>query len=100
MGSVVVNLGDRNTANTMDEYMAEGAPHLRAIYALPHPGADIDKRHVALLANTARELILHGFKIPGVPGSSLSPTGAVLKAFAHLEGGPEPDPLLPLRTIE
>jgi hypothetical protein len=30
-GSVLVNLGGRN--GFMDEFMAEGAPHLRALYA-------------------------------------------------------------------
>lgn len=99
-GSVIVNLGDIDTGNTMDEYMAEGAPHLRALYAIPHPGIVPKAEHVAALAVQARNLILGGFTMPSPPGSNLSPSGAVLKAYLHLESGLAVDPLMPVREVE
>eukprot|EP00747_Dinoflagellata_sp_TGD_P044342 gnl/TRDRNA2_/TRDRNA2_143213_c1_seq4.p1 gnl/TRDRNA2_/TRDRNA2_143213_c1~~gnl/TRDRNA2_/TRDRNA2_143213_c1_seq4.p1 ORF type:complete len:305 (+),score=32.21 gnl/TRDRNA2_/TRDRNA2_143213_c1_seq4:62-916(+) len=112
-GSVVVNLGAGDAEsgkliNFGDEYMAEGAPYLRALYALRKTPkragrtgyTKAEGKHVAELALFAKKLIQDGFSIPTEPGSNLSPHAAVVKAYAHLSVGDcstPVDPLMPLR---
>lgn len=103
-GSVVVNLGSwdgrAKTKIFMDEYMAEGAPYLRAIYAVSD--RSVNAEQVAGLAVHAKNLVRSGFQIPVEPGLNLSPNAAVMKAYAHLTMGncKSLDPQTPLRAME
>merc|ERR550514_762855 len=89
--------------NFMDEYMAEGAPHLRALYARLDSKKSREEMamHVAELIQEAQRLISSGFPIPGPTGVNLSPVSSVLKAYAHLKLEEDAEhPINPLTTLE
>lgn len=109
-GCVVINLGTRdagplnsrgpNETDFMDEFMSEGAPHLRVLYARLPPESDplAVGRKVAQLAWKARRFIINGFGIPTPVGINLSPTTTLAKAYAHLkltDNGTGLDPFTP-----
>ena len=99
-GSVVVNLGGNK--GYMDEFIAEGASYLRALYArMPLHDALHGGVVVRELAMQARDLVFKGggFAMPTPCGLNLSPTATMLKTYAHLIH-PDIDPLTPLTHIE
>jgi len=103
-GSVHVNLGNKIIKNSvptayMDEFMAEGSPHIRCLYA---HFAEEDYRPateyglaIGRLAGIAARLVREGFDIPVQRGINLSPTSTLLKAYGHLRYGRGLDPLTP-----
>ena len=87
---MLINLGDNTRrygpyeSDYMDEFMSEGAPHLRALYARLPPASHAVGDLVGELAGAARRLILGGFEMPVPEGINLSPTTTLAKAYAHL----------------
>ncbi|CAF3815126.1 unnamed protein product [Rotaria sp. Silwood1] len=85
-GSVVINAGgliplraeDRNITYTsfMEQYMASGAPYLKALY---YPINDrpkgIKRQQLVKLIREAAKLIMNGFSMPVNPRDNLAPDG-------------------------
>lgn len=77
--------------------MAEGSPHIRALYYWPSPGKRdrkdksnfdtygfrVAKRVLSLVAE-AKSLVTGGFERPVPPGVNLSPVLQVMRAFFYL----------------
>lgn len=86
-GAVHINLGEPGWANQgyMEEYMAEGAPYLRALYYPRRTleGPEIEKKVMVGLLKKARQLLQSGLHRPPPVGSNLSPVGKVFKAYCY-----------------
>lgn len=109
-GAVHVNLGINKAMDQgfMEEYVAEGSPHLKALYyprrGLSSPGLEV--RALKKLILKAGELLRQGWSVdkPTPIGANLSPVGQVYKAYtwlAHREKYRSAlrKGLLPLRTV-
>lgn len=98
-GSVHINLGedvtkkvDAGVPQYMEEYMAEGAPYIKALYHYPHgcgkfvcPVAD----NIIELVQEAKQLITDRFEIPVPVGANISPVGKVTQAYFYLTQDPD-----------
>jgi len=88
-GAVHINLGAGGGsafAGYMEEYMAEGAPYLRALYYRPpHRSKQgrFDVGTVEKLLLEAKRLLQSGAHRPTAIGSNLSPVGRVFKAYCY-----------------
>mmetsp|Transcript_59968 Transcript_59968/g.151909 ORF Transcript_59968/g.151909 Transcript_59968/m.151909 type:complete len:159 (-) Transcript_59968:77-553(-) len=70
----------------MEEYMAEGAPYLRALYYPKRKGGKVPNLEVSTLVKLleeARRLLQQGLEGPVSVGSNLSPVGKLFKAYCY-----------------
>jgi len=94
-GAVHINLGGGHLQNHgenqgfMEEYMAEGAPYLRALYyprvvTREEREDPITVPGLVGLLEKAKEVLRRGFSGPTPVGANLSPVGKVFKAYCYL----------------
>lgn len=84
-GAVHINLGAPAGCprGYMEEYMAEGAPYLRALY-YTNPGGLIDPGMFLSVVRQAKEILTRGLSMPVPIGTNLSPVGQVYKAYVWM----------------
>lgn len=86
-GAVHINTGIPSWVGQgyMEEYLAEGSPHVRALYYPRRTGRPLFEDDVFVeLLQKARKLLQAGMQQPEPVGANLSPVGKVFKAFAYL----------------
>merc|ERR1719221_52888 len=102
-GAVHINLGENPQVprRFMEEYMAEGAPYIRALYYWPgKKSGGYDEDRIMDLILEAKKLILGNFMIPVPVNTNLSPVLRLIKVFEYLTVEPAKlKKLTPLRFV-